>query len=585
MKTRFFDLPLRFQIIIPFSLLIVAVAVVVVGFGLPLAKRAASENVDLRLDSARSLFLLHLDHETSRLQSSALTLSEKPELASALAAGDRERLSEILAVAESDPLDALQVTSAEGRTLAGAGGYVLLQDDALVRLAGSLGSAEATAIVSSSAGDMLVAMVPAGSTTGSPQGFVVAGRLLSRLLTELKPTVSAELAVYQDGELVASTFPSQHGQPAVLASPPPEESAIGEPIKKGSAVDGQAYAAIYDRVTMGDDSEVMVAVFVSKSEVWPTDMLVGTGVAAALVIPLILLVLGFAIARAIASRLERVVAAIERIGGGDFGQRVDLDSGDEVGRLAQGVNTMAARLQDAEASKAEFLAMASHEMRTPLALMHNATELLVDQADQPGEIPQQELLQIVARNIDRMSRRVAELLDLARMEAGNLTLRLRPTDLTPLVAEVADSVRPMLEGKEQKLSLALPSRLPTVSGDPDRVQQVLLNLIANASRHTPSKTQITVRARDDGEAVTVEVEDNGPGIPEERLERLLDRERRPFATDGHGLGLVIVRRLVALHGGRLWARSEPGEGSVFAFALPRSTNGREVTSDEDIAGR
>jgi two-component system sensor histidine kinase BaeS len=583
MKTRFFDLPLRFQIIIPFSLLIVAAAVVVVGFALPLAKQAASENLDLRLDSARSLFQLHLDHETSRLQSAALTTSEKPELAEALAAGDNERLSEILAEAETGPLDSLQVISAAERTLAGVANHILLQDGALSQSGGHSGGPEATAIVPSSAGNILVATAPIGSS-GSPQGFVVAGRLLERLLTELKPTMSAELAVYQGGGLVASTFPNQHGQSAVLASPP-EESATGQPIKRGSAVDGRTYAAIYDGVSLGDGSAVMAAVFVPKSDVWPTNLMVGAGVAAALVIPLVLLVLGFAIARAIASRLERVVTAIERIGGGDFGQRVDLDSGDEVGRLAQGVNTMAARLQDAEASKAEFLAMASHEMRTPLALMHSATEILLDEPAQPAGVPRQELLQVVARNIDRMSRRVADLLDLARMEAGNLTLRRRSADLRPLITEVGDSVRTMLEGKEQELSLALPSRLPPVSADPDRVQQVLLNLIANASRHTPPRTQITVRARNEGAMVTVAVEDNGPGIPEERLQRLLDSERRPFSADGHGLGLVIVRRLVALHGGRLWARSGPGEGSTFVFALPRSANGKKVKDDEDTAGR
>jgi signal transduction histidine kinase len=298
--------------------------------------------------------------------------------------------------------------------------------------------------------------------------------------------MSAELAVYQNGGLIASTFPNQHGQLVVLASPP-EEPAIGQPIKKGSAVGGRAYAAIYDSVNLGDDSNVVAAIFVPKSDVWPSNMMMGAGVAAALVIPLVLLVLGFTITRAIASRLERVVTAIERIGDGDFGQRVDLDSGDEVGRLAQGVNSMAARLQDTEAGKAEFLAMASHEMRTPLALMHNATEILLDEAAQPAEVPRRELLQVVARNIDRMSRRVADLLDLARMESGNLTLRRRPTDLPPLITEVVDSARTMLEGKGQELSLVLPSRLPTVSADPDRVQQVLLNLIANASRHTPPK--------------------------------------------------------------------------------------------------
>ncbi|MDI6857458.1 MAG: ATP-binding protein [Dehalococcoidia bacterium] len=577
MKTRFFDLPLRFQIVIPFSLLIVLTAVVVVGFALPLAKKAASENVDLRLDSARSLFLLHLDHETDRLRDSALALSERPDLAAALAANDGAALSHILANGAGS-LDALQVLAADGRTLAVGAGRVLSDGD----FAGLSGDGTA-GIVSSQGGAVLAVAAPVPST-GSPRGYVVAGRLLERLLTELKPSTSVELALYRDGSLLAGTFSNLHGQSTVAPPPPPQPAGDG-PVKGGSAVNGRAYAAAYDVVdSLGTESGVTAAVFVPRSDVWPSDMVLGAGIAAALIVPLVLLVLGFATARAIASRLERVVSVIGRIGAGDFGQRVDIDSADEVGRLAQGVNSMAARLQDAEAGKAEFLAMASHEIQTPLTLIHNATEILLDETGKPTEVPRQELLRVIARNIDRMSRRVSDLLDLARMEAGNLTLRRRAIDLRPLIMEVADSVQPMLEGKEQELSLALPSRLPPVNGDPDRVQQVLLNLIANASRHTPEKTHITVRAKNEGESVSVAVEDDGPGIPGERLERLLDGGRRPFARDGHGLGLVIVRRLVDLHGGRVWATSAPGEGTVFTFALPRNGNGKKVTGNENTVG-
>jgi signal transduction histidine kinase len=336
-------------------------------------------------------------------------------------------------------------------------------------------------------------------------------------------------------------------------------------------VDGNSYAAVYDRLPLADGAQATFAVFVSRSDVWPTGALVAGGLAAALVIPLVLLVVGFAIARAIASRLERVVTPIERIGRGDFQQRVDLDSADEVGRLAKVVNGMAVRLQETEASKAEFLAMASHEMRTPLALMHSATELLLDQPANEDETSRQELLQIVAGNIDRMNRRVGDLLDLARMEAGHVALQREPIDLAAVAAEVAESVRPMLAGKEQDLSLALPSDLPPVSADPDRIQQVLLNLLTNASRHSPPHTGVAVKAGHEGDAVTVEVHDTGPGITEERLVKLMSGMRRPLGKNGTGLGLLIARRLVALHGGRLWARSELGKGSLFAFALPCSS--------------
>ncbi len=567
MRTKFFDLPLRFQIIIPFSLLIIALAGVALGFGLPLAKRATSENVDLKLDSARSLLLRALDHESSALQRSAALVAQTPELAGEVALGDRQRLSEVLEASQPGPLDALQITGVEGHTLAAAGGHAPLEAAALASLGRTADDEGATGIISSQAGLMLAAISPVGPPE-APLGFVAAGRLVNRLLQSLKPSPGTELAIYQDGRLAATTFSSSHGQPADLVSPPSTLSMASEPVKKGSVVDGHPYATIYDRLPLDADSATAFAVFVPKSQVWPTDVLVAGSVAAALAVPLILLILGFAIARAIAARLERVVEAIESIGDGDFQQRVDLNSADEVGRLAQMVNRMAARLQDAETSKAEFLAMASHELRTPLALIHSATELLLDEAPRQGDTPRQELLQIIAGNIDRMNRRVADLLDLARLEAGHLTIRKRPVDLVPLVSEVAESVGPMLAAKEQRLSLALPPALPSVSADPDRIQQALLNLLTNAARHTGPKTHIAMRASQNGQSVTVEVEDDGQGIPQGRLERLLDGTRRPQAGDGAGLGLLIAQRLVALHGGRLWARSDPGRATVFAFSLP-----------------
>ncbi len=139
----------------------------------------------------------------------------------------------------------------------------------------------------------------------------------------------------------------------------------------------------------------------------------------------------------------------------------------------------------------------------------------------------------------------------------------------------------MLAAKQQSLSLGLASDLPPVSADPDRIQQVLLNLLTNASRHTPPDTHITVRTTRQEDTVAVQVEDTGPGIPQDRLERLLNGKRRPLTRDRAGLGLLIAQRLVALHGSRLWAKSEPGKGSLFAFALPCSAEGEEVTTRED----
>jgi signal transduction histidine kinase len=288
-----------------------------------------------------------------------------------------------------------------------------------------------------------------------------------------------------------------------------------------------------------------------------------------LVAALVLLALGFFIAQRIAARVERVVVAIEKIGDGDLSQQVSVDSADEVGRLGQVVNAMAAQLRQVERAKAQFLAMASHELRTPLALMKSSTDLLLENGVKPASSDQRELLQIVAENIDRMHRRVSDLLDLARMEVGDFRLQPRPTDIRRLVSEVAESARPLISAKEQTLDVRLPARLPLLHTDPDRIQQVLLNLLSNASRHTPPRSHIVVRAGEKRGTIQVDVADNGPGMPRERLAHLFDPTARPAGQNGGaGLGLLIAQHLVRLHGGEIWAASTPGQGSQFAFAIP-----------------
>jgi signal transduction histidine kinase len=162
------------------------------------------------------------------------------------------------------------------------------------------------------------------------------------------------------------------------------------------------------------------------------------------------------------------------------------------------------------------------------------------------------------------------------MEAGDFRLQPRPTDIRRLLSEVAESARPLISSKRQTLDVRLPPRLPLLQMDPDRIQQVVLNLLSNASRHTPPESHIVVRAADKKGAVQVDVSDNGPGVPRERLARLFDPTVRPIGRNGGaGLGLLIAQRLVRLHGGEIWAESDPGQGSQFAFTIPCDTRRRE----------
>lgn len=572
MKTRFFDLPLRFQIAIPFSILIMAVIVLAFGVGLPLAQKSAEEEEDLKLENARSLLQLALANQQDHLRSAVAILAESPEVAHALQAGDTQGLSGLLGAFPSQmAADAIQVYDQNGFVLYDLGDLGPLD----VAIWGSLRQTattrgSATGLAVTGAGPMMLAVRPAAG------GFVVLGKSLSSELEKMRYTSSAHFSLYREGQLVASTFPSQHGQPpAEVRTPPALPVDASGPLKKGMVVAGKAYSVAYERPTLSGEPMSVMGVFLPRSEGWSADRLVAAGAAAVLVTALVLLALGFFIAQRIAARVERVVTAIEKIGDGDLSQQVNIDSADEVGRLGQVVNAMAAQLRQVERSKAQFLAMASHELRTPLALMKSSTDLLLENGAKPANAGRRELLQIVAENIDRMHRRVSDLLDLARMEAGDFRLQPRPTDIRRLVSEVAGSTRPLISAKGQSLDVRLPARLPLLQTDPDRIQQVLLNLLSNASRHTPPRSHIVVRAVDKRGAVQVDVVDDGPGMPRERLARLFDPTVRPAGQNGGaGLGLLIAQRLVRLHGGEIWAQSAPGGGSQFAFTIPRQSKRR-----------
>jgi len=576
MNTRFFDLPLRFQIAIPFSILIMAVIVLAFGFGLPLAQKSAEEDQDLRLENARSLLQLALANQQDHLRSAAAILAESPGVAHALQSGDTQGLPGLLNAFPSQmAADAVEVYGQSGALLYDFGQLGPLDVatwSSLRQTAITRGSA--TGLAATGAGPMMLAVRPAAS------GFVVVGKSLSSELDKLRYDSSVHFSVYREGQLIASTFPSQHGQPPpeVRMSPTLPVNA-SDPLKKGIVVSGKAYSVVYEHPTLSGEPMSTIGVFLPRSDGWSTDRFVAVGSAAVLAAALVLLALGFVVARRIAARVERVVVAIEKIGDGDLSQEVGVDSADEVGRLGQVVNAMAAQLRQTERAKAQFLAMASHELRTPLALMKSSTDLLLEDGAKPVNGGRRELLQIVADNTDRMQRRVSDLLDLARMEAGDFRLKPRPTDIRRLVSEVAESARPLISSKEQTLDVRLPPRLPLLHMDPDRIQQVLLNLLSNASRHTPPHSHIVVRAEDKRGVVQVNVSDDGPGVPRERLACLFDPTVRPIGRNGGaGLGLLIAQRLVRLHGGEIWAESDPGQGSQFAFTIPR--NGRRRVEEQ-----
>jgi two-component system OmpR family sensor kinase/two-component system sensor histidine kinase BaeS len=268
-------------------------------------------------------------------------------------------------------------------------------------------------------------------------------------------------------------------------------------------------------------------------------------------------------------RMQKAAGAIAR---GDLTQRVPNPvSNDELGDLSLSFNRMAGSLAGAEEQRRRLLADVAHELRTPLAAIRATSEGILDgvlplDAAQVEDIQAETLL--LGRLIDDL-----RLISLA--EAGELRLERHPTDLAPLLERAAERLRPQCQAKGIELVVDLAANLPWVDIDPDRIGQVIHNLVSNALRYTPPGGRICLTARlASGGGVEVSVADTGAGIPAGDLPHIFDRfyradKSRARGSGGSGLGLAIVRQLVEAHGGRVAAESpaEGGKGSRISFWL------------------
>ncbi|MGQ9824752.1 MAG: ATP-binding protein [Desulfotomaculales bacterium] len=225
-----------------------------------------------------------------------------------------------------------------------------------------------------------------------------------------------------------------------------------------------------------------------------------------------------------------------------------------------------------EQLRRDFIADVSHEIRTPLTSIQGFTEALLDEVTADKKT-QAEYLRVIHRESLRLGRLVNELLDLARLESGKVSWDLNPIDLPELFARVALKLKPQLEEKNLSVEQEMPAEFPTLPGNEERIEQVLVNFVQNAIRFSPPGGVIRLRASFSEQEATVSVSDQGPGIPEEELPHIWERfyrveKSRSRALGGTGLGLAIVRQIVELHGGKVSVVSREGAGSTFSFTLP-----------------
>jgi two-component system phosphate regulon sensor histidine kinase PhoR len=233
------------------------------------------------------------------------------------------------------------------------------------------------------------------------------------------------------------------------------------------------------------------------------------------------------------------------------------------------------RLKQLERTRQEFVANVSHELRTPLSLIKGYVETLLDGAKDNPQVAVK-FLQTIDRNAERLKLLIEDLLTLSELESGKMQLDLQPVALRPLIEKVIGDFKSRAEARQVRLiDEAADVR---VRADARRLEQVLCNLIDNAIKYGRPQGTVSVRSRPaKGQYIEVSIEDDGPGIPSESLERIFERfyrvdKARSREQGGTGLGLSIVKHIVQNHGGKAWARSEFGRGSAFCFTVPEETN-------------
>jgi len=260
---------------------------------------------------------------------------------------------------------------------------------------------------------------------------------------------------------------------------------------------------------------------------------------------------------------------------GKFEKIRDISSPPEIKELADDFNLMCERLKELDKLKIDFISHVSHNLRTPLTAIKEATGMLIEGTYADAPTKQQELLEITEEECQRLIDSVNRILDLSRMEAKMMDYQLKESDLLPVVQKSLLKLAPIAQRKQIDLELKPPPDLPSPKIDVERISQLMENLIGNALKFSSEggKVVLSVYVRNYGrQFIEVAVADTGCGIPKENLEGIFDKFKRidhgRDTARGTGLGLSIAKHIIADHGGKIWAQSKLGKGSTFFFTLP-----------------
>lgn len=282
--------------------------------------------------------------------------------------------------------------------------------------------------------------------------------------------------------------------------------------------------------------------------------------------------------RSVTRPILRINEVARAMAGGDYSLKVPVRPDNELGVLADSIDTLSGQLREKmetieriDATRRNFVASVSHELRTPLTIMQGYTEALMDGMARDDRQREKYLMNIHEETL-RLRRLVDDLLDLRRLESGMISMRMDRADISGMIESVAGQINQAQSEKKVTVTVHLPGEKLMARGDPDRIRQVLINLVDNAVRFSPENGEVKVSGDRDGEIVRVLVTDQGPGLTGEEKKLVWDRFYRADSSragrdSGSGMGLAIARQIIDLHGGKIGIESSQGQGSTFWFTL------------------
>jgi signal transduction histidine kinase len=286
---------------------------------------------------------------------------------------------------------------------------------------------------------------------------------------------------------------------------------------------------------------------------------------------LVALLGGWLVARVIARRVRRLEIAARDLAAGRYVEPLPIESDDELGRLTRAFNEMQEQLSRVDRARREFIANASHELRTPIFSLGGFVELLQD--EQLDQATRDEFLVTMGEQVERLQKLAVDLLDLSRLDAGSIDINAESVDLAELANAVTSEFRPAITGHRTELEVRLPGDTVHARGDRERVMQIMRILLDNALRHTPEGTPVTVIAGRDNGTAELAVADKGPGVAPASHTQVFERFYTADAARGSGLGLAIAKELAERMDGRITLNSRPGR-TVFKLSLPVAPDDR-----------